>query len=627
MAGVERMMMRAIGIFAAVGLAGASAAGQPARTIDRAQYTDRLHGMWLGQCIANWTGLRTEGLRTAPPFLTDADWGTTPPGGHHITFVLGADPWGADDDTDVEYVYLHLMGDRARCSLTGPEIRDGWRLHMNPDYIWVSNRRAWDLMGLGLTPPATSMPAANTLWASIDAQLTTEFFGALCPGMPDEALRHAWLPMRATSTGFATHASQFYTVLYAMASQVPDSLSGWDRAIWLVRQARRWIPATSKSADIVDFVLADFLGNPDPDDWERTRDRIYERYQLNAAANGFTYRDWYESSVNFACGVMALLYGRCDYKRTVQIGTLSGWDSDNATATLGGLIGLMLGHSGLTAQFPGQVFSDRYDINRTRLNLPDRLPGDPQAQDTLLMMAQRCAALVGSAVLEAGGSVDAGNNRWILPPAAAGAEDRNPMRRLWLRSANNQVRARGGTVTAWSSAAASVPGPPGVYGLGDPALLANGYEHDAAGRDNEEARGYFYSTMGAGQPPGAAQELRVEYSLPVRVAAVRFIEGPHFTQAGGFPEPQRGGWFDSMTVQVKVGGQWVNAAATASPPPDPATPFQVIDWTLAAPVMSTGVRVVGPPGGGGGFVTCAELDALGPDWRGVDAGADEAASR
>ena len=47
-----------------------------------------------------------------------------------------------------------------------------------------------------------------------------------------------------------------------------------------------------------------------------------------------------DASVNLATGVMALLYGNGDYKRTVQIATLSGWDSDNSTASLGGLFGL-----------------------------------------------------------------------------------------------------------------------------------------------------------------------------------------------------------------------------------------------------------------------------------------------
>ena len=53
-------------------------------------------------------------------------------------------------------------------------------------------------------------------------------------------------------------------------------LPGRDRVVWLVREARKYLPDTSKSADVVDFVLADFLANPDPD-WDGTWVRIESR--------------------------------------------------------------------------------------------------------------------------------------------------------------------------------------------------------------------------------------------------------------------------------------------------------------------------------------------------------------
>jgi len=34
--------------------------GETTITISRDKYRDQLHGFWLGQCIANWTGLVTE---------------------------------------------------------------------------------------------------------------------------------------------------------------------------------------------------------------------------------------------------------------------------------------------------------------------------------------------------------------------------------------------------------------------------------------------------------------------------------------------------------------------------------------------------------------------------------------
>ena len=61
--------------------------------ISRNEYRQHLRGMWLAECIANWTGKRTELSRTEPPFYTDEDWGTTLPSGKVIEFVLDQDPW------------------------------------------------------------------------------------------------------------------------------------------------------------------------------------------------------------------------------------------------------------------------------------------------------------------------------------------------------------------------------------------------------------------------------------------------------------------------------------------------------------------------------------------------------
>ena len=342
---IAAVVTAAVGVAATLGVPPAVAAPSKEKlTLQRETYADRLQAMWLAECIANWTGLRTELRRQNPPFFTDADWGTNQGrGGAAIEFVI-QDPWGADDDTDIEYTYTHLMANVAGSPWLSPEqIAAGWQQHINR-FIWVSNASARGLMDRGILPPSTGMNVANTDSLMIDAQLTTEVFGAVAPGRPDQALQIADLPIRTTSDGYATHISQYYVTLYSLAAVVDQRLSGRDQALWLTREARKYVPNSSKAADIVDFVLADFLANPDVNDWEATRERIYQRYQAEAASNGFIYRTRrignssplaVEAAINFATGVMALLYGETDYRRTIQIGTLSGWDSDNPTATHG----------------------------------------------------------------------------------------------------------------------------------------------------------------------------------------------------------------------------------------------------------------------------------------------------
>ncbi|MCA9297792.1 MAG: ADP-ribosylglycohydrolase family protein, partial [Phycisphaerales bacterium] len=541
------------------------AAARAQHVLDRDTYADHLRAMWLAEAIANWTGWRAEGQAIEPPFFTDDDWGTTTRRGV-LEFVL-QDPFLADDDTDVEYVDLHLMTTGATPWLDADVIRDGWLAHMDDEYLWVSNLRALELMRLGLPPDATSMPAANHSWLMIDAQLTTEVFGALAPGMPLRALRLADLPIATTARGHAAHAAQYHVVLYALATQAPPGLPVDQQVVWLADQARRFIPDTSKVADIHDFVRARF--DADPDDWEATRDAIHDRYQANDAAYGWRYRAWWESSVNVATGVMALLYGKGDLRRTIQIGTLSGWDADNPTATMGGLLGLMLGTDAVRDAFPGEILSDRYDIERTRDGLPDHLPGDPQAQDTFTLMSERMLPLVETIILDAGGLVDDDEGRWLLPPVHADPRPLVPTTILHHRSANIAVVEAGGTITR------IVPGggdPPPGYGVRQTQRFTNRIEHDASGHEPPANVTEFHSTLGGSTPPGTDQEYNVLYDRPVLVRTLRFIEGDPVD------DTWQGGWFLTLTPELLVEGAWVTPPFIQRHPLDASIPFQVIDF-------------------------------------------------
>ncbi len=148
------------------------------RVISRSEYLIQLKGFWLGQCIANWTGLVTEmdkvgGAGPHGEFYTREDWGQPDQPAiwakgkpsdlsSTIDFVFeDADGiWGADDDTDIEYMYQHLLLTNRTSMLTGHQIREGWLKHVYSDentpfktaagtpenFLWVSNQQAHDLM-------------------------------------------------------------------------------------------------------------------------------------------------------------------------------------------------------------------------------------------------------------------------------------------------------------------------------------------------------------------------------------------------------------------------------------------------------------------------------------------------
>ena len=264
------------------------------------KYIKQLQGFWLTQCIANWTGLITEMDKIEPPFYTDENWDGLDERniwGNFISrtdtiieyyFVGNGEAWAADDDTDIEYMYQHLMDVNNVSILTPEQIRDGWLHHIysnedapnNENFLWVSNETAYYLMLDGLLPPATSAPDNNSHYEMIDAQLTTEIFGLFAPTRPDIALRMSHMPIRTTANGNAKWAAEFYVVMYSLASYVENELSMKEKVFWLAKQARKRLPDGTPVAGMYDYIKASYDANPDKNDWESTRDAVYERYQV-----------------------------------------------------------------------------------------------------------------------------------------------------------------------------------------------------------------------------------------------------------------------------------------------------------------------------------------------------------
>ena len=413
--------------------------------IDRAVYADRMEGFWLGANIGNWTGRITEmdkigGEGIHGNFYTREDWGKpdlpsiwgegkpsdiSPV----IDFVLLApgEVWGSDDDTDIEYMYQEYLFQNGLTKLSGEDVRQAWITHIYDEqyptpygqadgvfenYLWVSNQRAHELMLQGVTPPETSRPDLNPHWEMIDAQLTTEIFGLFAPAHPSLALELAKMPIQTTARGEAALAAEFYVVMHALAlSPSLKKMKRKDALFSMAEQARALLPEGSYTAGMFDFVKADYDRGIQ---WEEARDRLYERYQIQQA-DGYdmTSRNLYcngcfAAGINFGASLISLFYGEGDFKKTVKIGTLAGWDSDNPTATWAGLLGFMLGKVELEKIF-GRQLSSEYYIHRTRKGFGNN------GFDNFSAMAKKSVSIVDKIVEQKlNGSVDIIRNAWVF---------------------------------------------------------------------------------------------------------------------------------------------------------------------------------------------------------------------
>lgn len=416
--------------------------------ISRSQYADQLYAFWLGQCIANWTGLITEMDKIggagkdgkAAGFYTREDWekpdlpnmwegsfnDTLSP---IITFLFEEEGgiWGADDDTDIEYMYQYITYHNKVTQLSPEQIRDGWLTHIyneentpfigadgksKENYLWVSNQTTHDLMQGGMLPPATSHPDNNPNYEMIDAQLTTEIFGFFAPTRPDLALKMAQLPIQTTARYNAQWAAEFYVIMYSLAPFVDANLPMAEKVKWMAEAARKRLPNDSYTAKMYDFVKGQYEGGAT---WEAARDALHEKYQVRQE-DGYEWatidpvcNGCFAAGINFGASIVSLLYGEGDLKETIKIGALAGWDSDNPTATWGGLLSFMIGKEGVEKAF-NRKFADQFNIHRTRGGFPNN------GIDTFSEMAKMGVYIVDRVVQEEmKGGVDLEKDVWYIP--------------------------------------------------------------------------------------------------------------------------------------------------------------------------------------------------------------------
>lgn len=403
--------------------------------INRNLYANKLHGFWLGECIANWTGLVTEmdkigniGEIKTGDFYTRNDWGSPDqpniwdngvpsPLSPTIDFVFedSSGVWGADDDTDIEYIYQELLLENNTTRLNPEQIQDGWLKHIKKEeenYLWVSNQTAFDLMQEGILPPATSDPSNNPHYEMIDAQLTTEIFGLYAPGSPDIALAMAELPILTTAREEAKLIAEFYVIMYSLAATVNPESDVHGQILANALKASEHFPENSYPSLMFSFVKTHYdQGTP----WEKTRDLIYQRYQVEQQ-DGYdiTSQDLYcngcfAAGINFASSLVSLFYGNGDLKETIMIGTLAGWDSDNPTATWGGMLGFIYGAEAIEGIFD-RSFSEIFNIHRTRIGFPDN------GIDTFSNMALKGMKITDRVITkELNGKIDLENDQWTIP--------------------------------------------------------------------------------------------------------------------------------------------------------------------------------------------------------------------
>ena len=565
---------------------------QPARAekvIFAYKLSDKLRGMWLGQLIGNYAGRETEGKYS----------GSIPNPAPSVAWVIRQE-WDADDDTDIEYVALHILQTHG-LDCNYPEIAQQWRTHIGACGLYLANKQAWYLMADAYSPPDTGSRTYNEHWYSIDSQITTEVLGGISPGLVQSAIDLASKFARVTNTGFAVHAAQFYSATYATAFFEPNVTS-------LVTEALKSVPTTSRTYQVVTDVLRWYMedANDGSLDWRTTRSRLYDKYQGSDSYG--RYYNWAESTINAGATVLAVLYGQGDFKNTVQIAVLAGWDCDCNAATAGGLIGIIKGFRNLPSDLTDPNICGDVYRNVCRPYLPDPNKYYPQ-YDTITSITACMADLAGQNILRNGGHTFGSGplKAYHIPDVGS------------IRPEPEKPDPNGpGGLVAEAIAAGITVTPSAATQRFDTYNDRANLDSIIDGITDNSYNGHkaYYSRT---SQPGEEDWYQLNFSRPVTFETLTFWEGDLIWQGINTyykDDAPEGGFFGDLRVEVRRGDRFIAPVnLLMSPALDRHKMYQKITFTFL-PAVGDAIRIIGAAGGTQRYTTIMELEAGG----GLDAG-------
>lgn len=320
--------------------------------ISRADLLDHIYGGWTGMIIGGLEGLPHEFKYNEEPRQSLPDFQYLPDGAR------------TDDDNDFELTHLYFMDKENTLKLPYTRIVEIWKANMNTG-IWVANKNARDLMDKGIIPPATGSVENNKAASyNLSGQFCTEAFGMISPGMPKTASDIGIYYAHIAVSGEPIQAAQFWTTLISLNSFSNSPIEQ------VINEALLAVDPKSAMAEVVKDAIK--AHNDNPENWISARQIIYKKWIIDRKWNGNS------TPSNGAMVILALLYGKGDFYKTLQYAMALGLDADCNAATAGAVIGVNLGFSKI-ASLPGFNMPDTFN-NKTRPQLPPVMKISEQAE-------------------------------------------------------------------------------------------------------------------------------------------------------------------------------------------------------------------------------------------------------
>jgi len=251
-----------------------------------------------------------------------------------ITWINNVECMPSDDDTNYTIMGIKLLQSYGK-DFTSEDVALCWLGNLPILSLCTAERVAYKNF-ISLISPPNSASYCNPFREWIGAQIRADFFGYITPVNPELGAELAFRDASISHIKNGIYGEMWVAAMLSVAVGMNKNTEHVMEKIILGGLAQ--IPANCRLAEdilqVVEWKKQLFS-------WEMAIDNIHKKYNEN---NG---HQWCHTISNAMVVAAALMYSDCDLEKAIGITVMSGFDTDCNGATVGSVIGMLLGFKNL----------------------------------------------------------------------------------------------------------------------------------------------------------------------------------------------------------------------------------------------------------------------------------------
>ena len=314
---------------------------------------DHIYGAWLGRCAGCLLGKPLEGAFSPRlrqlldhfgyeeipdyiwrfPGLTEEDCANF--GWQSPWSYVNTDCFPGDDDTSYTVLGMALVKQKG-IHFTPSDMTDFWLENIPLLRTCTAERVAYRNFSANIEPPDSAV-VRNPYREWIGARIRADFFGYVALGQPELAAELAWRDASISHVKNGIYSAMWVAAMLAAAINQTDVRR-------IIEIGLTEIPEKSRLFEALTDILSRHAAKaPFPE----TLQYIHRRWDETRAHH------WCHTISNAQIVAMGLLYSEGDYEKAITRTVLACFDTDCNGATVGSIMGMMLGAKALPEKWTG----------------------------------------------------------------------------------------------------------------------------------------------------------------------------------------------------------------------------------------------------------------------------------